>query len=1010
MNKQTINKSKEKLARIWRNGSIGKCFRISYDVIWNLLLFFIISGIIVSFFLGGIGLGYFASLVKDEEVRSFADMERSIYNYEETTSLYFADQKYLGKLPSDLHREEVKLEEVSDHLKNALIATEDEYFLEHNGVVPKAILRAIFQELTNSNVKTGGSTLTQQLIKNQILTNEVSFERKAKEILLALRLERFFDKDEILEAYLNVAPFGRDSSGRNIAGIQTAAEGIFGVKAKDLNIPQAAFIAGLPQAPFAYTPFLNGGQIKNEEGLQAGLNRMKSVLNRMHKAGFITEKQLEEALEYDIASELSQEKESIVQEYPYLTFEVLDRAKDIMAKHLAGEDGYTIDDFENNKELRNRYMIIAERSLRQKGYRIHTTIDKDIYEKFQEITKNFEHFGPDHSIVKINPETGEKESAIQPLEVGSVLIENSTGKIISFVGGRDFFEFSQNNHATNTKRPNGSTMKPLLDYAPGMELGVVQPGSPIPDVSFTYEDSTPHWSPKNYTGRETGLTTARVALARSYNIPAARTYLQILNQQPANYLLDMGITTLEEQDMYNASLSLGSPRQGLTVEETVNAYVTFGNMGQFIDAYMIDKIETNDGEVIYEHNPEPVEVFSPQTSYLMIDMMRDVLRSGTATYTQSALKYKNVDWAGKTGTTQFFQDTWFVATNPNVTIGSWMGYDNYDANADGRSDKRINVRNCSNCTLGYSSRNLLFWSELVNAASEIKPDLMIPSSDFKRPGGLERTTICAVSGLLPSEECKELGLTTTDWFNAKHVPREEDYSIVKGNYVTIDGKVYDALDETPEEFTENGYFLNIEFIEDKGWDDIDDLSDLFPKGDNWNKIKIPSEETLKNDEKAPSKPKEVKISNDNLTWKASGEKDVIGYRVYVTDQEGELGTLIGVTTETSFKLQTRDKEYYVTAVDFFGQESSPSKRIIYGTIEDPDQPDDLEEEEEEEKQEENEEEPNEQNDDSDQNNNDGSEEQQSDDTPEDDGSDDSEQTNNETIDDDNEIIDPTDNS
>ena len=138
---------------------------------------------------------------------------------------------------------------------DAVYATEDEYFEQHEGIVPKAIFRGLFQDVTNSDSQTGGSTLTQQLIKNQILTNEVSYERKAKEILLAMRLEHFMDKDEILEAYLNIIPYGRNSNGQNIAGIETAADGIFDVKANDLNLPQAAFIAGLPQAPFAYTPF-----------------------------------------------------------------------------------------------------------------------------------------------------------------------------------------------------------------------------------------------------------------------------------------------------------------------------------------------------------------------------------------------------------------------------------------------------------------------------------------------------------------------------------------------------------------------------------------------------------------------------------------------------------------------------------------------------------------------------------------------------------------------------------
>src|SRR5690625_2041797 len=243
----------------WQTGKLQRTFRVTYDVTWNVILFFIIISFIGLFFAGGIGAGYFASLVKDEPIRSYEEMERDIYNYEETSRLYFANNKFLGDIRSDLHREKVSLDDISEVLIQAVIATEDEYFNEHNGVVPKAIVRALLQEVVNADRKTGGSTLTQQLIKNQVLTNEVSFERKAKEILLALRLERFFDKDEILEAYLNVIPYGRNAAGENIAGIQTAAKGVFGVKANELNLPQAAYLAGLPQSPSAYTPFKSSG-------------------------------------------------------------------------------------------------------------------------------------------------------------------------------------------------------------------------------------------------------------------------------------------------------------------------------------------------------------------------------------------------------------------------------------------------------------------------------------------------------------------------------------------------------------------------------------------------------------------------------------------------------------------------------------------------------------------------------------------------------------------------------
>src|SRR5690606_30770105 len=220
--------------------------------------------------------------------------------------------------------------DISPTLIDAVIATEDEYFKEHNGVVPKAIVRALVQEFTNSDMKSGGSTLTQQLIKNQILTNEVSFERKAKEMLLAMRLEQFFSKEQILEAYLNIIPYGRGANGRNIAGVQTAAREIFGINADEVNLPQAAFLAGLPQSPSYYTPYKSGGGLKSKEGLEPGITRMKVVLSRMFELEYISESDYKKALNYDIVADFIPESESPIDKYPYLTYELEKRARDII--------------------------------------------------------------------------------------------------------------------------------------------------------------------------------------------------------------------------------------------------------------------------------------------------------------------------------------------------------------------------------------------------------------------------------------------------------------------------------------------------------------------------------------------------------------------------------------------------------------------------------------------------------------------------------------------------------
>lgn len=184
----------------------GKRIRITGSVVWNLLLLFAIFIITSGVFAISVGAGYFASLVKDEPLRTKEEMREQILSYEETSEIYFAGDIYIGKLRTDLDRRETSLKAVSPMLVNAVLATEDEYFREHNGIVPKAVIRGLLQDVSNSSTQTGGSTLTQQLIKNQILTNEVSYERKAKEILLAMRIEHFMSKEEILEAYLNIIP------------------------------------------------------------------------------------------------------------------------------------------------------------------------------------------------------------------------------------------------------------------------------------------------------------------------------------------------------------------------------------------------------------------------------------------------------------------------------------------------------------------------------------------------------------------------------------------------------------------------------------------------------------------------------------------------------------------------------------------------------------------------------------------------------------------------------------
>lgn len=899
----------------WEQGKIQRTSRITYDVIWNMILFFIIVGAIVVVFAGGVGAGYFASLVKDEPIRSYDDMKQDIYNYEETSKLYFAGNKYIGDVNADIHREEVNLDDVADVLVNAVIATEDQLFYDHNGVVPKAIIRAVYQEATNSQTKTGGSTLTQQLIKNQILTNEVSFERKAKEILLAMRLENFFGKDEIMEAYLNIIPYGREASGRNVAGIQTAAKGIFGVDAEELTLPQAAYLAGLPQNPFRYTPFKNNGELKDEEGLKPGLQRMKTVLKRMYQSEFISEKEYKKASSYDIVGDFAEKGISPMEKYPAVVAELENEAIEILMKKLAKEDDISMKELNKDDELKQKYEELADRNLRMKGYKIHSTIDKKLFDTMKKVGDNYEYYGPDKTM-----EDGE----VEKIQAGSVLIENKTGKILSFYPGRDFgigsnmFNFAMQGH-----RQPGSTIKPLAVYGPAMDLGRVQPGSVIADIPY------PGKRPKNYGGAYYGLVSAREALAYSYNVTADEIYRGIIDENPAKkYLKKMGFPISKEEEV-NPSMALGGMKTGVTVEENTNAFATFSNHGKYIPSYMIEKITDSDGNVIYEHKSKPVEVFSPQASYLTLDMMRDVIGRGTAASLSGRINNGGVDWAGKTGTTNDYKDAWFVGTNPNVTLGSWIGY---------QTPSSIY---CPGCSLSYSQRNQFLWAEFANALSEVNPELVAPQTRHEQPDGIVSRSYCATSGMAPSDLCSEAGLVRSDIYDSRYTPNKTDNSLTGGSepLVKVDGKMVVADEKTPSEFVtkeKGGITFNKEFLDEKGYSSIlSDLSMLIPRKnpEAWKKISIKGSSSSVTGEidpdknKKPSAPGSISASKSKVSWDGAKGQLIVGYRIYYTKEKGTPAKVIGHTTGTSYALPSQEGVYFIKAVNYFGQESDGSKMI-----------------------------------------------------------------------------------
>ncbi|RAI79235.1 penicillin-binding protein [Macrococcoides caseolyticum subsp. hominis] len=697
-----------------------------YETVSKTLLFLITAGILFATLMLGIGSGYFLALVKDEPVKSNSELKKSLYEMTQSTTVYFGSGETLGNLNADTQRQVIKLKDMSPHVKDALIATEDESFYRHRGIVPKAFIRATAQEFLNTGATSGGSTLTQQLIKNQLLTNETSFQRKAKEMMLSFKVEKALTKDEIIEAYLNVVSFGRNTNGQNIAGIEAAAQGIFGVKANDLNIAQAAYIAGLPQNPYTYTPFLQDGSVKSKDDLAYGLTRQQYVLSRMYQENKISKAEYDKAKSFNIVKSFTKDVETPNEKYPFLTQEVEDEAVDILKYHFASKDNVSKTELDETPVLQEKYTNIAERAVRNDGYIVETTINKPIFDAMNAVKDNPNYYSYDRQV-----EVGGKTKSLSQ-EVGVLLKENKTGKIIAFVGGRDH-DKSQNNHAMKTKRSPGSTIKPLLTYAPAMEYGITAPETMLLDKKFNYNG----YEPENYARMEYGNVTTRYALENSLNLSTLRLYSSIQDKKPWELLnkMDFNIPGSEQE---NLSLALGAT--DITLKNNVDGFSTLANGGNYQESYMIERIKAKDGKVIYQHEAKPERIYSASTAYMTTDMLRGVLDTGSAYSLKGTFLY-NQDWAGKTGTTQDAKDSLFVAYNPKVTMGIWMGYD-VPTTFDEENHYQLKL-----------------WRDIVNQISSIDQSQMGVGERFNQPKSVTKRNICQFtnnkSGCVSGESTKE---------------------------------------------------------------------------------------------------------------------------------------------------------------------------------------------------------------------------------------------------------------
>ena len=775
---------REALLTFWNKPllkNIRFIFNIAYSVLKNIFVIAILFLMLLGIFGGGIGLGYFASLTSNEEPLTQEQMSDAIGNLNLISSFHYNDGTKISDVNSDELRIVKPLSEISQYVIDGIIATEDSSFYEHNGIVPKALLRAILQEAVSSGSgATGGSTLTQQLIKQQILTNEVTFKRKANEILYALRLEKHFTKNQILEAYLNVSSFGRNHNGLNIAGIEEAAQGVFGVAAKDLTLPQAAYLVGMPQNPIIYTPYTNQATLK--EDTSAGIKRMKFVLFSMYRENKITKEQYEEALAYDITKDFLPPKEISSDRQSYLYQAVNREAIKVLITKAAQKNKLTYDEVRNDSELYNKYYDEASRKLSSSGYKIISTIDQKVYDAMQKAIANYgNQIGPTYNTQYVDQNTGEIKTQTESAQNGAVMIENKTGRILGFVAGRDF-ESNQVDHAFTTHRSPGSTIKPILVYAPAIENNLIYPASIVPDtkVSIPQGNGT-YWQPTNYGNTITNqFLTVRYALFRSFNNPVIKIYQTMLQKgiNAGEYLKKMGIKGITEDEYQNIALSIGGTRTGPTVLEQTSAFSTLANGGEHHDAYLIEKIEDSRGNIVYQHEDKKERVFSEATSYLTTNMLQDIANS-TQFYNMKGNMGFSSDLAGKTGTSENEIDNWFVAYTPTVTLGSWIGYDNF-----------YNARYAITAGDEYgepTTRSQRQWTYLMKAAYEANPELIGKETTFKQPDSVYRDSVVSTTGTKAGTFKAENGGTysisggmTTDWFKKDFPPMNPFYNFAIG--------------------------------------------------------------------------------------------------------------------------------------------------------------------------------------------------------------------------------------
>lgn len=778
MNYGKKSTAKKRTALISRSSMMGKRARVSF------IRVLFVSLIALCIAVTCLGVGSFRGVI--DTAPDVDDIDIMPLGY--ATFLYDDAGNQIRKLAApDSNRLPVTLDQIPVDLQHAVVAIEDERFYEHNGIDVKGILRAGMKALTTGDFSEGASTITQQLLKNNVFTNWTSestqlerFTRKIQEQYLAVQVEKKTDKDTILENYLNTINLGAGSY-----GVQAAARQYFDKDVWDLNLSECATLAGITQNPTKFNPIINP---------DSNRKRRKEVLQHMLDQNYITQDQYDETLADDVYSRIqaAQEKNSSTENTVYTYFE--DELTDQIINDLMNIKGYT------KKQATNL--------LYSGGLKVYTTQDSKIqnildeeyadpsnypdtvqYELDYALTVTdpdgnpvnyskemlqlyFQNEDPDFDLLFDSPEDGQtyvdkyKASILangskvlaervnfapQPQSSMSV-IDQHTGYVKALIGGRGEKTASLTlNRATDTTRQPGSTFKIVSTYAPALNEKGMTLATTFEDEPYEYPDGSPV---NNATRSYNGTTTIRTAIQNSINVVAVKCLEKVTPELGLKYLDNFGFTTLAhgtEADKdangnvwsdANLATALGGITRGVTNVELCASYAAIANDGNYIKPIYYTKILDHNGNILIENTAAERSVIKESTAFLLTSAMEDVVKQGTGT----ACQLDNMPVAGKTGTTEAYNDLWFVGYTPYYTCAVWSGYDNNEKLPD-------------------YARNFhkALWKKVMTRIHE-----GLPSKEFEKPASVEKLSVCEETGLLPRAGCPVI----TEYFDVGTMPTE----------------------------------------------------------------------------------------------------------------------------------------------------------------------------------------------------------------------------------------------